>query len=145
MFGSRDAASQWTIKIKNASGSGNEEVLFSGRGSRLNDWSRDGRYAVYSVPGANGIPDLWLLPLFDDASRAQPVPFVTTDAADYQAKISPDGRWIAYSSGETGRDEVYVQRFPTKGSKQQVSPAGGSQPAGGLTARNCSTWPPTID
>ncbi len=103
MFGSRDAASQWTIKIKNASGAGNEEVLFSGRGSRLNDWSRDGRYAVYSVPGANGIPDLWLLPLFDDASRAQPVPFVTTDAADYQAKISPDGRWIAYSSGETGR------------------------------------------
>jgi serine/threonine protein kinase/Tol biopolymer transport system component len=127
MFGSRDAALRWTIKVKNASGAGNEEVLFSGAGSQLNDWSRDGRYAIYSVPAPNGTPDLWLLPLFDETSRAHPVPLVATDAADYQAKLSPDGRWIAYSSGETGREEVYIQSFPTKGSKQQVSPAGGSQ------------------
>jgi len=45
-----------------------------------------------------------------------------------QAQVSPDGRWIAYTSYESGRDEVYVDRFPVPGDRQQVSSAGGVQP-----------------
>ncbi len=69
--------------------------------------------------------ELWTLPQFGDR---RPSPFLQTDFNNGQAQISPDGRWIAYVSNESGRDEVYVQRFPTTGAKRQISRDGGAQP-----------------
>jgi hypothetical protein len=65
------------------------------------------------------------LPL--DGSR-RPYPFLESSFHKTQAQISPDGRWIAYTSYETGKDEVYVQSFPKPGDKRQVSVDGGVQP-----------------
>ena len=66
-----------------------------------------------------------MLPLFGDG---KPTPFLQTEFNDGWAKLSPDGRWIAYVSDESGREQVYVQSFPEHGGKWQISNGGGEQP-----------------
>jgi len=66
-----------------------------------------------------------MLPL---AADAKPVPILQTPADEYAARFSPDGRWIAYTSDESGREEVYIQGFPLNGNKRQISHQGGSWP-----------------
>ena len=92
------------------------------------DWSPDGRFLLYTVGSANTQSDLWALPL--DGERT-PVPVVQTRFDDVQGKFSPDGRWLAYASNESGRYEVYVQAFPDPGGKSQVSTGGGNFPGWG--------------
>jgi len=58
----------------------------------------------------------------------KPIPVVTTPAGEIEPRLSPDSRWIAYSSNESGRREVYVQAFPGPGGKWQVSSQGGRDP-----------------
>jgi dipeptidyl aminopeptidase/acylaminoacyl peptidase len=67
--------------------------------------------------------DIWALPLHGDR---KPFPIVETSADEQDAQFSPDGRWIAYQSNETGRHEVYVQPFP-RGPKEPISTNGGAQ------------------
>jgi dipeptidyl aminopeptidase/acylaminoacyl peptidase len=69
--------------------------------------------------------DLWLLPL--DGDR-QPVPYLQTPANEMLGQFSPDGRWMAYASDESGRRQVYVQAIPANGDKRQISTTGGGQP-----------------
>jgi Tol biopolymer transport system component len=68
--------------------------------------------------------DIWVLDIRDRTRR----PVVQTPAIERHPMISPDGRWLAYASNESGADEVYVQAFPGGGEKQRVSTAGGSEP-----------------
>jgi hypothetical protein len=68
---------------------------------------------------------LWVLPL---AEKQPPVPVPQTDARGVNGRFSPDGRWLAYSSSETGRYEVFVQPFPATGAKYQISQDGGQWP-----------------
>jgi Tol biopolymer transport system component len=89
------------------------------------DWSRDGQYIIEEVRGGGAITDLWVQPFFGDK---KPFPYLKTQFTNRQAKLSPDGKWLAYASSETSRFEVYVQTFPTPGSKAQISTAGGSKP-----------------
>ena len=84
------------------------------------DWSRDGRYLVYTARN-----DLWALPL---SGNRQPMRVTETPFAEQIARISPDGRWVAYSSDETGDSQVYIQSFPQPGARQQISTTGGFQP-----------------
>jgi serine/threonine protein kinase len=87
------------------------------------DWSRDGRQVIYSVlNGATGF-DIEALAL----SGGQPQVLVSTRAEERNGKLSPNGRWLAYSSNENGRFEVYVQTMPPNGSKWLVSRGGGIQ------------------
>src|SRR5206468_3984324 len=72
------------------------------------------------VPGAGR--DLWLLPIEGDRT---PRPLLQTNADEYEARVSPDGRWIAYTSDENGQREVYISPFPTMSAKRQISLAGG--------------------
>jgi hypothetical protein len=72
--------------------------------------------------------DLWLLPLTDNGAE-KPVPLLATPASERQASISPDGRWIAYTSDESGALEVYAEEFPVLGSKRILSVGGGAGPA----------------
>jgi serine/threonine protein kinase len=125
VFVTTSDAGESRLYLKNANGTGTEELLFSARTTGLQDWSSDGRFLVYTITGEKGSADLWVLPL---AGNRQPFPFLQTAFNETQAQISPDGRWLAYTSNESGEDEVYVQTFPKAGSKRQISTEGGVSP-----------------
>ena len=72
------------------------------------DWSRDGQYLLFEKIEKTG-QDLWVLPMGGGGSG--PVPFVKTEANETFGAFSPDNRWIAYASDESGRDEIYVRPF----------------------------------
>ena len=87
--------------------------------------SPDGRFLAFHMPSQGTGTDIWLVPLLGDHTA---IPYVQTSSDDYMCDISPDGRWAAYSSGESGTAEVYVQSFPTPGRKYQISTEGGFGP-----------------
>jgi eukaryotic-like serine/threonine-protein kinase len=105
---------------------GSEELLLrSDAWKAPGDVSPDGRFLVYeTIDPKTGI-DLWVLPL---TGNRTPRPLVATAFGEFAAQFSPDGRWIAYTSNESGRNEVYVQAFPGPGGKWQISTAGGTMP-----------------
>jgi Tol biopolymer transport system component len=84
------------------------------------DWSRDGKYLRYTQNDPKTGSDLWYLPL-DAGGAAKPVPFFPTEFDESYGQLSPDGRWIAYVSSETGDYEVYVRAFPSGQGKLPVS------------------------
>jgi serine/threonine protein kinase/Tol biopolymer transport system component len=113
-----------------SSGGGNiEDVLLAESGSEYPlSWSRDGRFLLYAFNGRGSSPrnlDLWVLPLFGDR---KPFPFMQTSFTESAAAFSPDSRWVAYASDESGRNEVYAAPFPGPGGKWQVSTTGGNWP-----------------
>jgi eukaryotic-like serine/threonine-protein kinase len=73
-----------------------------------NDWSADGKYVIYDEHTATARQDLWIVPM--EGSHT-PIPFLTSPADETSAAFSPDGKWIAYSSDESGRRDVYVRGF----------------------------------
>jgi eukaryotic-like serine/threonine-protein kinase len=87
-------------------------------------WSRDGRFLLYVTNSRTTSNDIWVLPLTGDRT---PVPFLRTDASENWAAFSPDGKWVAYSSTDSGTIEVYVSPFPSNGKRFRVSADGGSQ------------------
>jgi Tol biopolymer transport system component len=90
------------------------------------DWSADGRYVASArTQGTAGSSDIWALPLFGDR---KPFPLVQTPFTEMNATFSPDGRWFAYQSNESGQTQIYVQPFPPTGGKFLVSKNGGAQP-----------------
>jgi dipeptidyl aminopeptidase/acylaminoacyl peptidase len=88
-------------------------------------WSADGRFILYvtSTPATGN--DIWVLPL--TGGDRQPYPFLKTEAQENWAAFSPNGRWVAYSSTESGQAEVYVTPFPKTSAKWLVSRNGGFQ------------------
>jgi Tol biopolymer transport system component len=113
--------------LKSSSGAGSEELVLTGDGGTYPDsWSRDGKYLVYEKNGgAQNKIDLWALPM---TGEKVPFPYIETPFEEAHAQFSPDSRWVAYTSNESGRSEVYVQSFPVGGGKWQISTAGGDQP-----------------
>jgi len=90
------------------------------------DWSRDGKVLVYREgPGGSTVRDVLYRRAGDDTTRYE---FLATTFDELNPKLSPDGRWLAYISNESGRDEVYVRPFPGPGGRWQVSTAGGTEP-----------------
>jgi Tol biopolymer transport system component len=85
------------------------------------DWSPDGRYIAANRATANGGYDLWILPVSGDE---EPYSLVTSDFDVGYARFSPDGKWLAYLSNESGQYETYVTRFPGGEGKWQVSTKG---------------------
>jgi eukaryotic-like serine/threonine-protein kinase len=124
LYGSSGSGST-KLFVKDVSGGAQEDVGILPNNAHVWDWSRDRRFVVYSVLGSQGAADIWVLPLFGDH---KPYPFAQSAFHKTQAQISPDGRWVAYTSYESGRDEVYVDSFPMPRTRRQVSPDGGMQP-----------------
>jgi Tol biopolymer transport system component len=88
-------------------------------------WTAAGNRLAYTVQGTGTGADIWLRPM--DGSAA-PTAFVATRFAEITPQFSPDGRWLAYVSDESGRDEVFVRRVPDSGIVWQVSRSGGHTP-----------------
>ena len=85
-------------------------------------WSPDGRTLVFNTKAKDTGEDIWTLSLEGDRAAA---PWLQTAANEWAGRLSPDGRWMAYNSDESGQPEVYVQPFPGPGGKWLVSQGGG--------------------
>jgi Tol biopolymer transport system component len=116
---------------KAADGTGDERPLFEWMlNAWTNDWSRDGRWIVFSGSGQLGHAgnDLWAMRM-DGQGEGTPVPYLAGTALEQQAQFSPDGRFVAYGSDQSGTWEIYVQPFPdASGGKWLVSSGGGTEP-----------------
>jgi len=113
---------------KLSNGSGAEELLLSDdQVAVTSDWSRDGKYLLYSR-GAGAVNwEIWALPLEGERKPWLVVPR-TANSFAAEGHLSPDGRWLAYTSQESGKPEVYVVAFHGGQGKWQVSTNGGYQP-----------------
>jgi Tol biopolymer transport system component len=122
------------IYWKNGDGSGEQELLATvSNHIHLSSVSRDGKWLAYTQYESETRADIYLLPLAGDSpvspgAGRKPQVFLKTPFNERDGKISPDGRWLAYASDETGRDEIYVQTIPPGGGKWQVSVDGGFGP-----------------
>ena len=127
---------------KASNGVGADEILLQTEENKYPfDWSRDGKYVIFVNQSPKTRLDIWALPLeagnaSDKLIGMKPIPLVQSPFQDWMGQVSPDGRWLAYLSDESGRPEVYVQPFapenaaakkPVAG-RWQVSTAGGGQP-----------------
>jgi Tol biopolymer transport system component len=133
-----DRSGVFQVYRKDAGGGGQEEQLTEGPNPKqVTDWSRDGRYLLYNENAPKTQDDLWALPVEEATGSsgrgaAKPILVLQTPFRERYAVFSPDGKWIAYESNESGQDEVYVMAFPGVASapagKWQVSNQGGNRP-----------------
>ncbi len=118
-----------------ANGSGQEETLMqSGSGGQFfsqvtPQWSPDGRYLLHLEQSGPSGAGIWALPMTGDKKPISILQSPSPQARIVQYRLSPNGRWLAYSSTESGREEIYVTHFPSGGGRWQVSQSGGTFPA----------------
>jgi Tol biopolymer transport system component len=121
---------------KASSGVKEAEVLFRSTEEKdTNCWSSDGRLLLFTSQHVKTRADLWVLPL-EGETRAGPFPFLRTEFNEFDAHLSPDMKWIAYTSDESGRNEIYVRRFSrspesavtAEEGKWMISKGGGTGP-----------------
>jgi Tol biopolymer transport system component len=126
LFDSSRAGQMADIYKKQLTGAADAEVVI-----KSNEWKRprslspDGRFLLYITEGSVTKNKLWVLPL--EAGR-KPVPFLGTQFEEPDARFSPDGRWVAYVTNESGRFDVYVRPFSSASGKWLISDNGGSGP-----------------
>ena len=117
----------WNIFWMPADGSGGAERLTTSDNAQWpGSWSPDGQVLAFTEQDPTTGYDIWVLKLAGER-RAQP--FLQTSSNESAPAFSPDGRWLAYQSDESGRQEIYVRPFPGPGEKWQVSTEGGTEPA----------------
>ena len=102
-----------------------ERLCTSGNVQTPISWSPDGSVLAFTEEDPTSGVDVWMLPVGSDG---KPQAFLRTPYDERHPMFSPDGRWLAYTSNESGRDEVYVLSYPGPGGKRQISNQGGSQP-----------------
>ena len=123
---SSDRKGDFDIYRKVANSRGEERpVLESAMTQYTDDWSADGRFLCYEQFSPGTQVDLWTF----DFSTRKATPFLVTEFNETHAMFSPDGKWLAYTSDESGQPEVYVQSFPPSGDKWQISTIGGDEAA----------------
>jgi eukaryotic-like serine/threonine-protein kinase len=124
-FASR-RGNKWGLYVKLADGTAKEELIFESDAAKAPmSWTPDGKQLVYwenSSQMGNGI---FYVPV---TGEKKPVAFLQTQASEQFPQLSPDGKWMAYMSNETGRAEVYIKPFPEGPGKWQISTDGGNQP-----------------
>ena len=124
-------ASGTKLYMKDVSGASDAKLVKDvGQAAAVTDWTRDGKFMVYTTNGAGG-GDIFAI----SAQGGVPAPVVATEAGEALGRVSPDGRWIAYQSNRSGRTEVYVRPFTAPGSGSapsgpviQISADGGTSP-----------------
>jgi Tol biopolymer transport system component len=116
------------LDVKNASGGPEQLLLQSGNPMAPSDWSRDGKYLLYTEIDPKTHGDIWYLPLDPSGELGAPVAFLKTEFNESMGQFSPDGRWVAYVSNESGSPEVYVRPFPSGGGPVRISSSGATNP-----------------
>ncbi len=133
-FGSnRQGGAARNIYWKRADGAGEAQRLTESEHNQPpNSWSPDGKTLAFMQISPQTSRDLWTLPMEEDGAGGlkpgKPVPFLITPFSERTPAFSPDGRWVAYYSDESGGYEVYVRPFPGPGGKWQISTDGGRFP-----------------
>jgi Tol biopolymer transport system component len=129
VFDSNRKDQRRNLYVKAANGAGSEELLLDSEQAKVAaDWSRDGRFIGYLSLDPQTSYDLWVLPM---EGERKPFVFLKTNFAEGLPQFSPDGRWLAYESNESGKYEIYVRPFTgrppgaSSGGQWQVSTAGG--------------------
>lgn len=158
-FGRRTGARSRTVRVwlttrnvgiyrKASNGATDPELLLkTGEVICPEDWSRDGKYLLYGVIGSSHI-DLWVRPIAGKPND-KGAPFLSGHFQYADAQFSPDGRWIAYDSNESGKNEVYVRPFTPGGTsmagdgKWMISSAGGEQPRWSRDGKKIVYWQDT--
>ncbi|MFZ0297536.1 MAG: protein kinase [Candidatus Sulfotelmatobacter sp.] len=111
---------KFDLYLKDTNGAQEEKVIPQDGPDRFpTDWSRDGKYVIYGRG-----PDLWFVML----PELRATQFLKASSTLKSARFSPDGKWVAYASNESGHWEIYVTSFPEAHGKWQVSNSGGDQP-----------------
>ncbi len=114
-----------TVFLKAADGSGDEDVLLTSEyHSHVGSFSPDGQVLAFVEIHPTTHEDLWVFQL----EGGEPRPFLQTLFTEASPSFSPDGKWLAYNSDKSGRQEVYVQPFPGPGRVWQISSQGGEEP-----------------
>jgi Tol biopolymer transport system component len=112
-----------SLYLKLSSGAGDERLLLKSdaRYKYVTSSSRDGRFLLYTVENSETKTDLWVLPMQGDR---KPISFLRTEFNERSGQFSPDGRWIAYISDESGSDEIYVREFSSGAAQGSCDAAG---------------------
>jgi eukaryotic-like serine/threonine-protein kinase len=126
LFGS-NRTGLYKLYLRDTRGIGNDELLYQSKNSCIPaGWSPDNQYMIFSEIDGKTKWDLWVLRL---GEQRKVFPFLVTEANESSARFSPDGKWVAYASDESGRPEIYVQPFlAEKSGKWQISTNGGFTP-----------------
>jgi hypothetical protein len=126
-YGSNQKGLNDQLFQRKADGTGSEQLLAQFGGVKFpTSWSADGRFIAYNTtPEGKSNSEISILPVFDDR---KPFAFLKTNSNVAEGRFCPRGGWIAYSSDESGRSEVYVTSFPEHQGKWQISQSGGSMP-----------------
>ena len=119
----RDGAANLFVRDA-ASAGGSEKLVTSQQHGDPGSWTRDGLMLAYAEVSPTTSWDLWVY----DASTRKAAPFLRTAALERNPAISPDGRWLAYCSNSSGREEIYAEAFPAGGRRVKISADGGWEP-----------------
>ncbi len=130
----RPNRSAFNLYWQRSDGAGDAQRLTEGsHNQQPGSWHPSGTYLAFSEESGETNPDLWILPVDGDETSGwkigKPTVFLKTPFVEGEPMFSPDGRWLAYQSNESGRNEVYVRPFPGPGGKWQISTNGGMYPA----------------
>jgi len=129
---------EWGIYVKPSDNSGEEKLLWKSPEPKLFlQWSRDGKFLLFSSQGPKTASDVWVLAV---ASPSQPVPLIQTQFPESMPALSWDGRWIAYTSLDSGTPEIYVRPFTPEngagvGAKWLISKGTGIRPIWGVNSK----------
>jgi Tol biopolymer transport system component len=120
-------AAGMSLYQKSSTGGGQEDLLLPTTRATITpqSWTRDGRFLLYSERHQETAGDLWVLPI--DGTQ-KPSVFVNSRFEERMGQFSPDGRWVAYSSDESGPTEIYVRPFPASNGQWKASTTGGVTP-----------------
>ena len=117
-----------SLYVKNASGGPEQLLLQTGHRVTPSDWSRDGKYLLFTDLDPKTRGDIWYLPLDASGKPGGVVAFLKTEFNESQGQFSPDGHWVAYVSDESGQYEVYMRPFPSGSATTRISSSGGKEP-----------------
>jgi serine/threonine-protein kinase len=120
------------ISVTRSDGAGQAQPLIQSKNPQY-PWSftPDGKRMAFQELDSKSGWDLWTVPIESDGAgvrAGKPEVFLQTPASELDPVFSPDGRWLAYSSSESGTSQIYVRAFPDKGGKWQISNSGGGRP-----------------
>jgi Tol biopolymer transport system component len=121
-----DRGGRFALRSKAANGTGSDDALYADSNADVgpSDWSADGRRLLLQAYTAAGTWDVQMLPMQGEPKSAE---YLHEKTSESRARFSPDGRWVAYASNETGTNEIYVQPYPASGGKWQISNGGGAE------------------